>query len=74
MTCISDHAETLLIYYQVESEWLEIDEEDFVELSDAKARAKELSKECEDFIEVYEVRVVKDGKRIYPIKYYIEHY
>ena len=72
MTCISDHAEVLLIYYQVEFEWLEIDEEAFVELSDAKARAKELSKEY--LIEVYEVRVVKDGKRIYPIKYLIEHY
>lgn len=68
MTCISDHAKILLIYYKASCEWLEISE-NFTELKDAEEYAADQSAGVFD---IYEVRIIRDDKRIFVDEYYIK--
>lgn len=82
MTCISDHAKVLLIYYKVTwrkpDEWdnynYEEIEELYADLKDAQERAEELSEGSEYFVDVDEVRIIQDDKRIHTISYYLGHF
>lgn len=82
MTCISDHAEVLLIYYKViwrkPDEWnnynFEEVEELYIDLKDAEERAEKLAEESEYFVDVEEVRIIQDGKRIHTMSYYLKHF
>lgn len=75
MICISDHAEVLLIYYEVLNEWEDIDEF-YKEQSDAEKRAEKFAKESDTdfFTNVYQVKVIQDGNRIYTMSYYLKHF
>lgn len=82
MTCISDHAEVLLIYYKVilrePDEWNKYNyeeiEELYADLKSAEERAESFAEESEYFVDVEEVRVIQDGNRIYTMSYYLKHY
>jgi len=75
MNFISDHAELLLVYYEVLNEWEGIDEF-YKEQSDAEKRAEEFAKESnsEFFTFVYQVRIIQDGNRIYTMSYCLKHF
>lgn len=80
MTCISDHAKVLLIYYKVVlrkiDEWNDYEEveELYADLKDAEERAESFAEESEYFVDVEEVRIIQDDKRIYTMSYYLEHF
>lgn len=82
MTCISDHAKVLLIYYKVvlrkTDEWdkynYEEVEELYTDLKSAEERAESFAEESEYFVDVEEVRIIQDDKRIYTMSYYLEHF
>lgn len=80
MTCISDHAKILLIYYKVtwrkEDEWGKIEETEelFAELKDAIERAETIGEESEYFVDIDEVRIIQDDKRVYTMSYYLKHF
>ena len=82
MTCISDHAKVLLIYYKVilrePDEWNKYNyeeiEELYADLKSAEERAESFAEGSEFFSDVEEVRVIQDGNRIYTMSYYLKHY
>ena len=75
MNFISDHAELLLVYYEVLNEWEGIDEF-YKEQSDAEKRAEEFARESNTnfFTIVYQVRIIQDGNRIYTMSYCLKHF
>lgn len=73
MTCISDHAEVLLIYYKVESHSEEIFE-CYAKLEDAERRAESIGANSDYFVDIYEIRVIQDYNRIYVMNYYLKHF
>lgn len=82
MTCISDHAKVLLIYYKVvlrkTDEWNKYNyeevEELYTDLKSAEERAESFVEESEFSVDVEEVRVIQDDKRIYTTSYYLEYF
>lgn len=81
MTCISDHAKILLTYYKViwqkENEWDRYNPEEveelYADLKDAEKRAEKLAENSEFFVDIDEVRIIQDDKRIFINEYHIKH-
>lgn len=71
MKCISDHAEVLLIYYCLDAHTMD-GKEKYTTLEDATERAKDYVKEYNESVDIYQVRVIQDGNRIFVREFYVD--